>query len=89
MKLTLGQHRVNIAAFCKEYNARTRKNELIILFEISVCQSRCYTFLFKIHSASSLLTPNRINDKLVINIKLGEKTNHINININKIRWQKR
>jgi hypothetical protein len=41
--------------------------------KISVYQNRCYAFLFKIHSTSSLLTPNRINDKLVIDIKLGEK----------------
>ena len=41
----LGQHGVNIAAFCKEYNARTTdKTGLIIPVEISVYEDRSYTF---------------------------------------------
>jgi large subunit ribosomal protein L11 len=52
----LGQHGVNIAAFCKEYNARTiEKNGLIIPVEISVYQDRSYTFLLKTPPASVLL----------------------------------
>ena len=44
----LGQHGVNIAAFCKEYNARTaEKAGLIIPVEISVYEDRSYTFLLK------------------------------------------
>ena len=44
----LGQHGVNIAAFCKEYNARTDdKIGLIIPVEISVYEDRSYTFILK------------------------------------------
>ena len=52
----LGQHGVNIAAFCKEYNARTGdKTGLIIPVEISVYEDRSYTFLLKTPPASVLL----------------------------------
>ena len=52
----LGQHGVNIAAFCKEYNARTtEKAGLIIPVEISVYEDRSYTFLLKTPPASVLL----------------------------------
>jgi len=52
----LGQHGVNIAAFCKEYNARTSdKAGLIIPVEISVYEDRSYTFVLKTPPASVLL----------------------------------
>lgn len=52
----LGQHGVNIAAFCKEYNARTGdKVGLIIPVEISVFEDRSYTFVLKTPPASVLL----------------------------------
>ena len=52
----LGQHGVNIAAFCKEYNARTGdKTGLIIPVEISVYEDRSYTFVLKTPPASVLL----------------------------------
>ena len=52
----LGQHGVNIAAFCKEYNAKTNdKAGLIIPVEISVYEDRSYTFLLKTPPASVLL----------------------------------
>lgn len=52
----LGQHGVNIAAFCKEYNARTvDKVGLIIPVEISVFEDRSYTFVLKTPPASVLL----------------------------------
>lgn len=52
----LGQHGVNIAAFCKEYNARTNdKAGLIIPVEISVYADRSYTFILKTPPASVLL----------------------------------
>jgi len=69
----LGQHGVNIASFCKEYNARTSdKAGLIIPVEISVYEDRSYTFILKTPPASILLanaakiekgskTPNRVN----------------------------
>ena len=52
----LGQHGVNIAAFCKEYNAKTNdKVGLIIPVEISVYEDRSYTFILKTPPASVLL----------------------------------
>lgn len=52
----LGQHGINIAGFCKEYNARTNdKAGLIIPVEISVYEDRSYTFLLKTPPASVLL----------------------------------
>lgn len=68
----LGQHGVNIAAFCKEYNAKTAdKIGLIIPVEISVYEDRSYTFILKTPPASVLLanaakikkgsaTPNKV-----------------------------
>lgn len=53
----LSQHGVNIAAFCKEYNARTAdKGDLIIPVEISVYQDKSYTFILKTPPASILLS---------------------------------
>mgnify|MGYP000956409498 CR=1 FL=1 len=52
----LGAHGVNIAAFCKEYNAQTSdKSGLIIPVEISVYEDRSYTFILKTPPASVLL----------------------------------
>ena len=68
----LGQHGVNIAAFCKEYNAKTtEKVGLIIPVEISVYEDRSYTLILKTPPASVLLanaakikngspTPNKV-----------------------------
>jgi len=83
----LGQHGINIAAFCKEYNARTNeKSGLIIPVEISVYQDRSYTFLLKTPPASVLLanaakikkgssTPNRINVGSITKTELEEIAN--------------
>ena len=83
----LGQHGINIAAFCKEYNGRTsEKSGLIIPVEISVYQDRSYTFLLKTPPASVLLanaakvkkgssTPNRINVGSITKIQLEEIAN--------------
>ena len=83
----LGQHGVNIAAFCKEYNARTtEKTGLIIPVEISVYEDRSYTFILKTPPASVLLanaakvkkgssTPNRINVGSVTKAQLTEIAN--------------
>ena len=52
----LGQHGVNIAAFCKEYNAKTSDQiGLIIPVEISVYEDRSYSFVMKTPPASVLL----------------------------------
>jgi len=80
----LGQHGVNIAAFCKEYNAKTGdKTGLIIPVEISVYEDRSYTFILKTPPASVLLamaakikkgssTPNKLNVGSITNAQLEE-----------------
>ena len=80
----LGQHGVNIAAFCKEYNAKTiDKTGLIIPVEISVYEDRSYTFILKTPPASVLLanaakikkgssTPNKVNVGSVTKNQLEE-----------------
>jgi len=52
----LGQHGVNIMAFCKEFNARTQKEgETIIPVVISVYADRSFDFILKTPPASVLL----------------------------------
>ena len=53
----LGQHGVNIMAFCKEYNARTLdKVGYVIPVEISVYEERSFTFITKTPPASVLIS---------------------------------
>ena len=52
----LGQHGVNIMAFCKEYNAKTAdKVGLVIPVEISVFEDRSFTFILKTPPAAVLI----------------------------------
>ncbi|NLK52593.1 MAG: 50S ribosomal protein L11 [Syntrophomonadaceae bacterium] len=52
----LGQHGVNIMAFCKDYNDRTSSQAgLIIPVEITVYEDRSFTFILKTPPASVLL----------------------------------
>ena len=52
----LGQHGLNIMAFCKEYNARTANlMGSIIPVEITVYQDQTFTFVTKTPPASDLL----------------------------------
>ena len=52
----LGQHGLNIMAFCKEYNARTQgMMGSIIPVEITVYQDQTFTFVTKTPPASDLL----------------------------------
>ena len=52
----LGQHGLNIAAFCKEYNSKTSdKGDMIIPVEISVFEDRSYKFILKTPPAAVLL----------------------------------
>ncbi len=52
----LGQHGVNIMAFCKEYNERTAAQAgTIVPVEITVFEDRSFTFALKTPPASELL----------------------------------
>jgi large subunit ribosomal protein L11 len=52
----LGQHGVNIAGFCKEYNAKTQdKLGLVIPVKITIYDDRSYSFILKSPPASVLL----------------------------------
>jgi large subunit ribosomal protein L11 len=52
----LGQHGVNIMAFCKEYNAKTQDQAgIVIPVEITVYQDRSFTFVTKTPPAKDLL----------------------------------
>ena len=52
----LGQHGINIMAFCKEYNERTASQEgFIIPAEITVFEDRSFTFATKMPPVSDLL----------------------------------
>jgi large subunit ribosomal protein L11 len=52
----LGQHGVNIMAFCKEYNARTAGQAgTIVPVEITVYQDQSFTFITKTPPATDLL----------------------------------
>jgi len=52
----LGQHGLNIMAFCKEYNERTaNQTGSIIPVEITVYEDRSFTFITRTPPASDLL----------------------------------
>jgi large subunit ribosomal protein L11 len=52
----LGQHGLNIMAFCKEYNERTaNQSGTIVPAEITVFEDRSFTFVLKTPPASELL----------------------------------
>src|SRR5919202_4454695 len=52
----LGQHGVNIMAFCKDFNGRTASQEgMIIPVVITVFSDRSFTFILKTPPASVLL----------------------------------
>jgi large subunit ribosomal protein L11 len=52
----LGQHGVNIMAFCKEYNEKTASQEgMIIPVELTVYEDRSFSFVTKTPPASDLL----------------------------------
>lgn len=63
----LGQHGVNIAGFCKEFNARTQKDQgLIIPVVITVFSDRSFTFVTK-------TPPNSVLVKKALGLKIGKK----------------
>ena len=64
----LGQHGVNIMAFCKEFNAATKdQGGMIIPVVITVYQDKSFTFITKSPPASALL-------KKAAGIASGSKT---------------
>jgi large subunit ribosomal protein L11 len=64
----LGQHGINIMAFCKEYNERTAAQAgSIIPVQITVFEDRSFTFVTKTPPASDLL-------KKAIGIEKGSGT---------------
>jgi len=64
----LGQHGVNIMAFCKEFNAATKADTgLVIPVVITVFQDKSFTFITKSPPASVLL-------KKAAGITAGSKT---------------
>ena len=52
----LGQHAINIMAFCKEYNEKTASQAgQIVPAEVTVFEDRSFTFILKTPPASDLL----------------------------------
>jgi large subunit ribosomal protein L11 len=72
----LGQHGLNIMAFCKEYNERTSKQAgSIVPAEITVYDDRSFTFVTKTPPASDLL-------KKALGVeKAGGRTGHEQIGV--------
>jgi large subunit ribosomal protein L11 len=80
----LGQHGVNIMEFCKAFNAKTSKEEgLVIPVVITVYEDRSFTFVTKTPPASVLLKkavglakgsgePNRVKVGKISQEKLAE-----------------
>lgn len=61
----LGQHGVNIMAFCKEYNERTASEAgSIIPVEVTIYEDRSFTFVTKTSPVSDLL-------KKALNVEKG------------------
>jgi large subunit ribosomal protein L11 len=81
----LGQHGVNIMAFCKEFNDRTAQQDsgLIIPVELTVYEDRSFSFITKTPPAAVLLKkavglekasgePNRVKVATISREKVNE-----------------
>jgi large subunit ribosomal protein L11 len=94
----LGQHGVNIMAFCKEFNERTAADMgLIIPVEITIYEDRSFTFITKTPPAAVLLKkaaglekasaePNRVKVATVSREKVREiaRQKMVDLNANDI-----
>jgi large subunit ribosomal protein L11 len=70
----LGQHGVNIAAFCKEYNAKTLdKIGSTIPVKITIYEDKSYNFILKSEPTSVLIFKNSILKKETQEQKKKEK----------------
>lgn len=69
----LGQYGVNISAFCKEYNFKTKDSlNLLIPVKIKIYEDKSYSFVLKTPPVSYLL-------KKIINIEKGSSQPNKNI----------
>src|SRR5450756_560332 len=80
----LGQHGVNIMAFCKEYNERTAANAgMVIPAEITIFEDRSFTFVTKTPPTVDLIkkavavdkgsaTPNKAKVATISQAKIRE-----------------
>lgn len=79
----LGQHGLNIMAFCTEYNGRTKGQDTIVPVEISVFEDRSFSFILKTSPTSVLIKkaanissgssePNRIKVAQITQAQLEE-----------------
>jgi large subunit ribosomal protein L11 len=80
----LGQHGVNIMAFCKEYNERTAANAgMVIPAEITIFEDRSFTFVTKTPPTVDLIkkavavdkgsaTPNKTKVATISQAKIRE-----------------
>ena len=51
----LGQHGLNIMAFCKEFNSRTQGQDTILPVEITIFSDKSFSFILKTPPAAVLL----------------------------------
>ncbi|MDA3864844.1 MAG: 50S ribosomal protein L11 [Deltaproteobacteria bacterium] len=94
----LGQHGVNIPAFCKAFNARTSKDDgMIIPVEITVFADRSFSFITKTPPASILLlkaaglekgsgepNKNKVGNVTLDQVKEIANTKMVDLNTNKM-----
>ena len=94
----LGQHGVNIPEFCKAFNARTSKDDgMIIPVEITVFADRSFSFITKTPPASILLlkaaglekgsgepNKNKVGTVTLDQVKEIANTKMVDLNTNKM-----